>query len=146
MIFKILFVFTFQMSNLSKINQNFIQIFNDILLNTDITQKKSISKYLKTLNGNTLWKLFEYKQCISNNVIPWDLLSFDQKEQLKLKDIYRDFGIDGISNDFITSLQCKYRDNTSITFREISTFYHLSDIIGCKHLILDMLNTSKYHR
>lgn len=45
-------------------NQHFIQIFNDILLDTDITKKKNIQDYLQTLNGNSLWKLFEYKQCI----------------------------------------------------------------------------------
>lgn len=66
------------------------------------------------------------------------------KKKLTSKNIFRDFGIDGISDNLLTSLQCKYRDNTNISFREISTFYGLSSIIGCKNLILDVLNTNKY--
>lgn len=123
-------------------------ILNNILStinNNQLSDKLIISDYLNTLNGNTLWKVFEYYSCKINNVIPWDLLPLELKEILANKNIFRDFGIDGISNDLLTSLQCKYRDNTNISFREISTFYGLSSIIGCKNLILDLLNTSKYY-
>lgn len=129
---------------MDQINHNFISIFNDILLDIDIDNTKEISNHLNSLNGNSLWKLFEYGTCISENVIPWDLLSFDHKEKLSKLSIYRDFGIDGISDDFSTSLQCKYRDNTNIKWTEIANFDSLSRIIKCKKLLLNILDTSKY--
>jgi len=129
---------------MEQINRNFISIFNDILLDIDIDNIKEVLNHLNSLNGNSLWKLFEYGTCISENVIPWDLLSFDHKEKLSKLNIYRDFGIDGISDDFSTSLQCKYRDNTNIKWTEIANFDSLSRIIKCKKLLLNILDTSKY--
>lgn len=63
-------------------NQSLI-IINNIISIIDYNQlldRKIISNYLNTLNGNTLWKLFEYYSCKINNVIPWDLLSIELKK------------------------------------------------------------------
>ena len=130
----------------SKIHNHSIQIVNDILIKYHINEldKMIVSKEFSNLNGNKLWPLFEYYSCLLNNVIPWNYLPFNLKEELAKKDICRDFGIDGISNDLKISLQSKCRDGTNISFREIGTFNLLSNIIGCDKLILDMLNTSKY--
>src|SRR5690348_14783669 len=99
---------------------------------------------LDKLDGIMLWKAFEYYCCYKYGLIPWSLLPVNIKEKLSKRKIFNDCGIDGISYDLKTSLQCKYRDNTNITFTELSTFYALSKgILKCDKLFLDVLNTSK---
>lgn len=70
-------------SILQQANHQSLLILNTILNNSQ--NRDEIFKTLNSLNGNTLFKLFEYYSCQLNNLIPWDLLPFEIKEQLSSK-------------------------------------------------------------
>lgn len=72
-------------------------------------------------NVANTWQLFEWAGCLASNTIPWHLVPPTIKEAKNIPIV--DHGIDGISSDFTRAVQVKYRNNTSVTFREISTFY-----------------------
>jgi superfamily II DNA or RNA helicase len=128
----------------SCVNTNIVKSLGNSINVDSLLDINKIKTELTKLNGNSLWKCFEYYSCNKYDLIPWDLLPIDIKDKLTEKEIYNDCGIDGISSDLLKSLQCKYRDGTNITFREISTFYTLSKgILDCNKLLLEVLNTSK---
>lgn len=74
----------------------------------------------KTIDNNSLWHLFEYEACIQQNVIPWHLVPPHYKTEIGIP--IKDYGIDGISLDFVKAVQAKYRKKSSISYRELSTF------------------------
>ncbi|MDD4930686.1 MAG: helicase-related protein [Candidatus Colwellbacteria bacterium] len=87
------------------------------------------------------WYLFELYMCYKTCVIPWHFISIDTKEKWNVH--VKDHGIDGITEDGTISVQAKYRNNTSITYTELCTFFGLSSILDCKQKILGCLQTSK---
>ena len=134
-----------------RIDQECLRITKDIISSIktkDLKNSKIVKDHLKTLNGLHLWKLNEYYSNKRFNTVPWDLLTFEQRNKLEEYGVSRnckDYGIDGISEDFKTSLQTKYRDNTFINWTEFSTFQTFSSLFKCDNLILNILDTSKYH-
>ena len=71
------------MNVIYKSNNEFLNIINNILLpvnDVDLNQYDIVLKFLNSVNGNILWKLFEYYSCDLNNVIPWNLLPFHLKD------------------------------------------------------------------
>lgn len=81
---------------------------------------KSLLKTIVSYNAippNILWKLFEYAACLWADVVPWDMVPPTDKE--------RDYGVDGVSMDFKTAIQAKYRTNSTLSFTDITTFYTL---------------------
>jgi superfamily II DNA or RNA helicase len=107
------------------------------------TLEELIQKY-NSLSSNELWKIFEFYCCMKNDIIHWDYLPFEIKDWLyENYKITRDYGIDGLSEDKKISLQCKFRNNTNITYTEISTFFTLSSLLKCEKLLLSTLNNAK---
>ena len=112
----------FKKSKFDKIDET-LQIENKLIAQTRklITYLLRNSSCFDDVDANTCWHLFEYYACLQNNVIPWHLIPPTLKEKIGIP--IKDYGIDGASLDFKTSLQSKYRPNSSITYRELSTFY-----------------------
>jgi superfamily II DNA or RNA helicase len=100
---------------------------------------------IKNQSDTVLWQLFEYYCCYKHNFIPWNLMTILKRQYMLDNNIpCKDYGIDGISDDFKQSLQSKFRNNSSITYTELSTFFTTSKgLLNCDKLYLDMLETSK---
>jgi superfamily II DNA or RNA helicase len=98
----------------------------------------------KEKSPTVLWQLFEYYTCYKRNLMPWNLMSIIKRQYMIDNKIpCKDHGIDGISDDFKISLQSKFRNNTSITYTELSTFFTMSKgLLNCDQLFLDILDTS----
>lgn len=87
------------------------------------------------------WKLFELYSCYKLGFIPWSLLDPDIRDNFNIN--CKDMGIDGISSDLSTSLQCKLRNNNYITYTELSTFYTYSSVLNCKTKIISHNESAK---
>ncbi len=84
------------------------------------------------------WKLFELYCCYKLNFIHWNYIDPIIKDTF----IYnKDMGIDGLSTDCKTSLQCKWRNDNTINFTELSTFNTYSQLLKIENKILSH-NTS----
>ena len=83
-----------------------------------------------------LWRLYEWSGCVTNDVIPWEIIPIPLKEAKNCP--IKDYGIDGANLTFTKATQVKYRTNSSLTFQEVSTFYTLA--IGRLKMRQDQLN------
>lgn len=92
----------------------------------------------KKIDKNVRWRLFEYYCCMKMNLVPWHMISPSVKDNLGIP--LKDYGIDGISLDFKTALQVKYRHDSSITYRELSTFFTTATCLTKSEKLILMKN------
>ena len=104
-----------------------------------------IIKYKNIVNNEFTkypkWKIYEYLTAIELNMILWE----DAIHLLNNKIPHSaDYGIDLISYDLTRTAQVKYYNNTTITWRNISTYISYSTkILGINNMLLITTTTAK---